>query len=185
MLKKIGITIGVVFGAFILLGIIGVLVGDSPTKETADVRTNATPTPQEKIQEKIRTSIEKAIGTKTNRDVRKISILEFSLADEELLDVRLRIAFDQNLTTGMTKMSAKGDIVDVLERLTKDKSPVNNVQIEGTFPMVDIKGNESENIVIRADYSRSNFMDVNWDNFLSENIYKIADSVKSNSAFRD
>jgi len=150
-------------------------------KETAVVLENSTPTPEQRILD----SIEDAIGTKTNRDIPKISDLSFFIADNDLLDVNLRIAFDDNLSTSWVKSSARIDIADVLEQLKKDNLPVNNIHIEGTFALVDVRGNTSEDVVVRAEYSRREFMQVNWDNFLTDNIYIIADSVAIHPAFRD
>ncbi len=43
-----------------------------------------------------------------------------------------------------------------------------------TFPLVDTYGNSNETNVVLVTYDRSNLDKVNWDNFLTDNAYVIA-----------
>jgi hypothetical protein len=58
------------------------------------------------------------------------------------------------------------------------------VQFAGTFSMQDIYGNVSEMVVIRASYLKETIQKINWDNFLNENIFTIADSSYVHPDFR-
>ena len=114
--------------------------------------------------------IRKTLGT-SNRKVQRVRSLRID-GKEIFVDV----AFNDNLTTNMVKRGIKMDICDVIKAVQESGYDFDQISIEGTFILVDKFGQESESQVVRATYSRATTERINWSNFLTENIFDVADS---------
>lgn len=150
-------------------------------KVTAEARANATPTPRERF----RKTIKDALGSGTNRDIPKITNIGFSIGPNELLNITVRFAIDDNLTEGFIKRGAKRDIEETIEKISKSGQAFHQIQMEGTFVLSDVRGNVSEDLVVRATYLKTELDRVNWGNFLTDNVYLIADTTFIHPTFRD
>jgi hypothetical protein len=86
------------------------------------------------------------------------------------------IAFDENLTNGMTFDGAKIDLQRVLKALRDSQHTFKSVRIIGTLGLVDKFGKMSEDTVVEAIYNWDTAQQINWDNFQFDNVFDIADS---------
>ena len=84
----------------------------------------------------------------------------------------------------MIKYGAKADITYMLKAIKESQYGYKNIEIYGIFPLMDKLGNSKEQIVLKATYTPATVNRINWDNFLNDNIYDIADSVWQHPAFR-
>jgi hypothetical protein len=88
------------------------------------------------------------------------------------------------LTEGLTKDGAGLDVVDILHAVADTGVPVKVVNVEGTFPLIDQLGNESEEVVVRAQYKGKVVRAINFDNFLTDDVYDVAAGVLIHPAFQ-
>ena len=121
--------------------------------------------------------IRRTLGT-SNRTVQRVRALAINGGR-----VELDIAFNMNLTTGMTLFGVKRDVCDVLQALRRSEFAFDSVTITGTLPLVDKYGRESEDEVVKAVYLAHTANRINWDNFLCENVFDVADTVWLHPAF--
>ena len=70
------------------------------------------------------------------------------------------------------------------EALAGSSEPYTNVFFRGTFAMVDLRGNASESNVVEAVYARTTIDQINFANFLTDNVYAIAESSDIHPEFR-
>ena len=91
---------------------------------------------------------------------------------------------NDNLTQGMRAGSARLDIVHMLEALAGSSESYTSVFFRGTFAMVGRLGNASESNVVEAVYTRNVIDQINFANFLTDNVYAIAESSDIHPEFR-
>ena len=94
-------------------------------------------------------------------------------------------AINDNLTGGLMKAGARRDVSDILEAIQKTGVSYDSILVVGTFALVDLLGNEREGEVVEASYSRSTLESINWDNFIFDNVDRVADEVNLHSSFSD
>lgn len=104
--------------------------------------------------------------------------------EEEGDNIRIIFAIDDNLTDGWIKDGAKSDITKILQTVQPSGNIYSEIIIWGTFGLSDKYGNSAEEIVLKVSYTPATIKKINWDNFLSDNVYDIADSVWQHPAFR-
>lgn len=127
----------------------------------------------------VRADIEAALGDVNRDDVNRIH--EINLDNPRLV---VDFAINDNLGAEMVKRGARIDVTDVLEIISQSGLEYDDVFVAGTFSMVDTLGNVSEDRVIRAVYTREILEQVNWENFLTDNIWEIAESATIHPEFR-
>jgi hypothetical protein len=86
-------------------------------------------------------------------------------------------AINDALTTGMVKRGAQLDMIDILEAVADSGVDYVAVNAAGSFAMVDVYGNVREQVVVSMMYTKATIERVNWDSFITDNIYVIADEV--------
>lgn len=195
---------GIAIIAFIALTILGGLLGDPETDgdpaatdteaagETEEPATEDEPTEAEEPEEPaepatLEDRIDEALGD-SNRDVEPRFTVSRDTPSEGVDELVIRWAINDNLTEGMIKTSAKIDATDILEVVaTQDGLEYDQVFLIGTFSMVDQMGNAEEDEVIMATYPRDTVRSINFDNFLHDNVWDIAnqDSLFIHPAFRE
>lgn len=109
---------------------------------------------------------------KSNRDMARL--LKFRVIGG---NIRVYFTINDNLWGGLIKFGAKSDIVDILKTVHFSGYDYSRVTVIGTFPLVDKFGNSEESKVIQATYTSSTINRINWQGFLTDNVYDIADSV--------
>ncbi|MCK4822419.1 hypothetical protein KA005_42035 [bacterium] len=79
------------------------------------------------------------------------------------------------MTSELRIYGAQRDATDILEVISNSELGIEYVRLAGTFSMVDSYGNVSEDIVLKLFFSPETIEKINFENFLSDNIYNIAD----------
>jgi hypothetical protein len=110
----------------------------------------------------------------SNRDgVKRVRVKATTKAGKP---ITVKFAIDDNLTSNMIRRGARGDVVDILKQVRNDADwRYSEVVVRGTFSMQDKLGNAEEDQVVFARYSRRTVNKINFKNFLSDNIWDIAD----------
>ncbi|SCN38280.1 Protein of unknown function [Bacillus cytotoxicus] len=88
----------------------------------------------------------------------------------------------ENLTNNMTKKGMWMDTVDILKNLSNEKE-ISEIVFFYTFPMVDPYGNKKKDTVMKITLNRETLDKINFDNFLFDNLPKIADQYWEHPAF--
>lgn len=116
---------------------------------------------------KLNAAVKKAIG----KDKEKLVELTY----DESQNIYVKFKGDDNLTANMIVTGIQGDIKGILENVKKSEVPFNDINVVATFPMVDQYGNESEDDVVDLLYTKATVDKINFDNFLTDNVYSVAD----------
>ena len=163
--------------SWVLLGIGGALAPE-PTPEEPVARAEAEPEAEQTPEQRLRSEMISELGT-SNRDVNRLQDLTY-----EDSTVRVRWAINDNLTQGMLRTGARSDASDILRLIAESGLPYQTVEIQGTFPLVDLLGNSEESVVTQAAYTRATLDRVNWDDFLYDNVFLIAEGSTIHQDFR-
>ena len=79
---------------------------------------------------------------------------------------------------------ARLDIRNMLEVIADSQEPYTSVFLRGTFALTDQFGNESEANVVEATFTKSAIDRINFENFLTDNVYAIAEDPYIHPEFR-
>jgi len=195
--KRNLIITGVVIGLLIICGIIGALSGNSSDKNSTtqkientqvviketEIPTNP-PEPTATLEPKdaLKAEIESVLGA-GNRDIPRLTTLNFD--DPEKGAIFINWAINDNLTENMIRSGAKFDATHILKALAQSGIDYTYVIMSGSFSMADKFGNTSEENEVNLTFEKSTVDKINWENFISDNIYDIADVAAVYPAFRD
>lgn len=168
-------SVGVWVISVILLVIGTSMLPDDPDRTTTTSTSATTPA---SAPQTFQTRIQGTLGT-SNRNVQRVS--EARLQGERLL---VQWAINDNLSVGMIRGGARRDIRDMLEVIADGSEPYTTVILRGTFAMVDQLGNASETPVVEATYTRDTIDRINFENFLTDNVYVIAQDTDLHPEFR-
>ena len=118
-----------------------------------------------------------------NRHVQRLAAVSWN-GDTSTLNIQW--AIDDNFSDALVKRSAMLDIEHMLEAISKNRVSYDYrmIAFSGTFPLTDVYGNSAEEQVVSAIYSRATLAKINWESFITDNIYIIADSVWLSPSFR-
>lgn len=134
----------------------------------------STPLPTETPEpfEYLKSLVADALGT-SNRDVPRLSGFSWEAESSEIAVI---FTAEDNLTVDLINRGIQMDIVDILRTIQSCNTPIpyKSIVAVATFPLVDVYGNSNESNVVIATYTRENLDKVNWDNFITDNIYLIA-----------
>jgi len=187
-------------GWIVLLAVIGTIVGcfmlwsQEPTeiaehginREQHKETVNKPLTPTEKPQteekplspvEKLQYEVQRVLGS-SNRGIARMYKIEY-----EDNSIQVGFTINDNLTNGWIKSGAKYDIAKILKAVQSSGYDYSEVIVIGTFSLTDKFGNSEESPVIRAKYTRNTINRINWQGFLPDNVYDIADSVSLHPTF--
>ena len=160
-------SVYLLFGSFWVFIIAAVMM---PTQDVApnDVESVAVPeTPEEQLQ----LDLAQALGT-SNRDIRRVSPVE--VQGSHLI---IQWAINNNITEGMTRSGARIATRDILQVLSDTSLLFDTAQLIGSFPFVDRLGNSTTMRVVNATYTSDLISQINFENFLFENSYELAESA--------
>jgi hypothetical protein len=90
----------------------------------------------------------------------------------------------ENITTNMTKRTAQRQLEEVVKGVHKSNVDFQTLTAEGTFGLRDTFGNSKKTIVVSAVFQRSTIERINWETFLTPNIYRVADRIVIHPAFQ-
>lgn len=170
------------------LGLIGrIFDGDKAT--TAGQPTGSTPPPTTAAPQQLSASeqLTKAITEKlgpTNRDgLPKPTVA--SWPDEPSKTIDVQWALNDNLTEGLIRVGARGDVLDII-RVVKAKAtwPYVSLRLKATFSMIDKYGNASESVVLDLTYSRATVDKINPDGIQLDQVFAAADDGFVHPEFR-
>jgi hypothetical protein len=187
-LHSLVIVGGGVIALFVVAIAIAVsLESDEPPSETptrpASLKATAIPvggnTP-EKDSRQVRQMITKAVGS----EGLSFEVNDYHASPERKI-IQVRFALDDNLTGGMIRGGARLDIKSILRAVGESGINCHEVTVFGSFPLVDKYGNSKSEVVVKATYSGAKISRINWPNFLTDNVYTIAESTWLHPAFRD
>lgn len=179
--KHIGLIFGVAMFVFSLLtGITNVSVPTpmpvsisgpttSPLSPTTILTTTATIvlTPVETLEEKVI----QILGEKTNTGETKIRAIT---AGNDIITIDFMA--DENLTINLTRRGIWTDITDLLKKLLSQIDPkIESLTFQAYFPLADQYGQVSIDKVMLITVAKETWNKINWNNFLKENLPKIAD----------
>lgn len=154
------------------------------TAEQAETQPAAAPAPAPAPQTKdayLREAITDELGKETNMgDKEKIRAIEQSGGDVYWL---VSLNGNENLTNEMTKQGMWIDAKDVWERVFTERDDIEELIIYWYFPLVDVKGNTTDEVVMKLWMTKGNAADVNWDNVLIDNIPLVADDYWESPVF--
>lgn len=195
-------VLGIIIGVSIFLGIVSSLSDpgsdtDSQSTQPANTEPNQStqsvikpepePEPEPKdivpaigTSERMIYEITRALGSYNHRNVRRIHGINVN-GDFVLV----KFSIGDSWTNSLIKFSAKSDIMEILQAVSKSQYPYNIIDINGTFALTDKYGNSEESIVVKATYRRSTVERINWSGFDLENIYKVGEDIWLHPAFRD
>ena len=192
----------------VVLAIIGYFTDDSeaqPTKETAVVANKSEPKEKVKTDEKVKKESEVKKDMEKPKDESKTEnepkdeskevktpedIVKKVIGKDRIVEINkndqnghllVRFKGSENLTNKTTVKGFLMDIRDLLKNLKSDSS-VQTFAFNVTYPLVDNYGNESEDIVIKAEFSRETVDKINFDNFDFNKIPEVADEYWSHPA---
>lgn len=131
--------------------------------------------------EHLRAALEHALG-ESNRNVRRLQGVSVSNGI-----VTIEWALNDNFGTSMIRGGAEMDAAKMLRLFTLSQVPHSRVQLRGTFAKVDAFGQSSEDIVIRAAYTRDALTRINWNGFDRSNVFQppIATHTQIHPEFRE
>ena len=163
----------------VVLAVAGVRLADS-TNGSTDGSVGAAPARIEAEDPlSFQARISRALGP-SNRSVQGVSAAQ--LQGERLF---VQWAIDDNFTSDMIRRGARLDIRKMLEVIAEGQEPYTSVFLRGTFPLTDRFGNASEANVVEATFTKSAIDRINFENFLTDNVYAIAEDTDIHPEFRD
>ena len=180
--KRRGCLVVALIGLLLLCVFIGVTgqkdqVEKVPTKTAVIVTATETPTEIVLINE-LKNKVASALGT-SNRNVDRLS--DIILTDDKYIVVRWSI--NDNLSEELIIGSAKRDVLKILKTIHDSNFDYMGVRTIGTFPMTDVYGNSTEKNVVNVEYTKNTIDKINWDGFLPDNVFTIADINVNNTIF--
>jgi len=118
--------------------------------------------------------IDEKLGTSnTQQNIKRLVNCNF---DQQQAEISASFKGNENLTDNLTKLGVRLDVKDVLQVISQSDTSLSyrTVVIVVTYPYVDIYGKVTDTNVVIATYNRENIDKVNWDTFLTDNIYILA-----------
>lgn len=159
----------------------------APSTETAATSTEqlGTPVPPTAALapiDQLKVNIEDVLGT-SNREVPRLTSFDWSDTDKSLI---INWALNDNLTSSFIYIGMQKDVADMMQEIAKSGllPEYRFVTFVGTFPLQDAFGNASEERVVTASYNKATVDKINWDNFLWDKVFVIADSVNIHPAMK-
>ena len=117
---------------------------------------------------------------KSNRGIART----YKIQDENG-NIKIGFTVNDNITKGFVRFGAKSDIEKILKATESLAGKYSEVIVIGTFSLTDKFGNSKESRVIEATYTRNTINKINWQGFLIDDIYAIADSVWLHPDFKE
>ncbi|MCI4136316.1 hypothetical protein MMJ09_04100 [Bacillus vallismortis] len=142
---------------------------------------------KKKEAEKAKTTKEK-VEDVVSKEIDKKRILEVSTNSwyesgekTKYEGANITIQGRERITNSSIRFEMLEDTKKIASKIFKvDK--VGSILIMFKYPMQDVKGNESNDVILKVSLTRDNAKDINWDNFNSENFSKVADTYYEHPA---
>lgn len=156
-----------------------------PTKTTRPTRTpiatsepTATPEPTSILRP------EDVLWAAVANEVEAVDIREIRMEDTTLW---VEFSIDDNFSNDWIRDGARRDTRGVMEAIAAHAqyTGYGDTVIAGWFPLVDTLGNTQDAQVTAIRYSRETLESINWDGFLTDNAYVVAESARIHPAFQE
>ena len=153
---------------------------EASNKQTAQAIPTSTPEIISTLEplDQIRNLLADELG-ESNREIQRITSVDWV---DEWSEIQITFTANDNLF-GIDSIyrGIQTDIIEILNIIQSSNTsfPYESVCVIATFPLVDTYGNETESNVVLATFSRENLDKVNWDNFLTDNLFEIAKQEES------
>ena len=138
-----------------------------------------TPVPSQTPAELLAVQLERTMA-KSNRNLQRI---QSTLMNGTSLEIDWTI--NDNITEDLIKYSAKKDIFNMLRFIHGYDLEYEQIRLRGSFPLLDAFGNSEEQYVVVVIYNRSTVDEINYQRFIVDNMYIIADDIFIAPAFQD
>ncbi|MDG0814215.1 hypothetical protein [Cohnella rhizosphaerae] len=140
------------------------------------------------IEDKVRSSITKAIGDTTNMDEQRVVSLQVNdhsgTVQEGDKIVVASLRGNDNLTAGMIKGGMQMDSIKVFKALFQIPG-IEEVALLWQFPTVDDYGNSASTTALKITLTKETAAKINWSGFDKDNFEKVADSYWESPAIRE
>lgn len=153
------------------------------TPAPTTVPPTSAPPPTQSIEANVFAKVSKALGNSNRKASPRVTVVVPMPGQM----IQVKWAINDNLTEGLTKDGARLEGVKMLRAIqSMGGLAYTDVNLEGTYPLVDQFGNGSEQTVIQARYSRATMDKFNFNNFDFKKVYEayVADSVMVHPTFR-
>lgn len=123
---------------------------------------------------KLCADIEVKLGRNTTQqDVKNLKYCNFEEASSE---ISVTFIGNENFTDDLTKLGIRLDLKDVLQIISQSNTslPYRSVVVVATYPYVDVYGTVTDVNIVIATYNRESIEKVNWETFMTDNIYSLA-----------
>lgn len=114
-----------------------------------------------------------AIG-KSNRGAPTRAAVSWNIGSDGENELVVRWAINENLTEGLTKDTARIEAAKILEAVRDSGISYDRVLLDGTYPLVDRYGNESEERVVLATYDRATVERINFDGVPTHGVFELS-----------
>jgi hypothetical protein len=149
----------------------------APEPEPTEPAPEPEPEPEPKPDPvaELKAAITEELGDINREDVKRRVTIKAAAKTGKPIEVKF--AINDNLTDNLRRIGTRADVVDILKAVDREADwKYSEVIVRGTFSMVDQLGNAEESQVVFARYSRKTVSKINFENFLSDNIWEIADA---------
>ncbi|MBP0006249.1 MAG: hypothetical protein J7642_21445 [Cyanobacteria bacterium SBC] len=174
-------------GAAIAVALIlaGLAENISPTSTSLTPRTTPTPIPTQNLidpVDRLESEIEKLV--KVNREGTRFDFT-YTGSLGATGNIIVWFPLKDNFNSNMIRDGAKITVRNILRKIDESNIDYQQVRLAATFVLSDKYGNSSEEKVLMLTYSKATVDRINWDNFLFQNMFDLADEVWFHPAFQN
>jgi hypothetical protein len=157
-------------------------------KEKEDQPKEEQPVKEDKAPEDLSGFVEYAVkkeaGETTNHDDEELKSRVYKVSVDGDV-VWVQAVADDNFTKNTIRKSIQRDSTDILEEIYTNRDDVSEVTLEWVFPLQDAYGNAKIGPIVTIILSKSTSDKINWENFTSSNLPKVADTYIEYPAIKD
>lgn len=176
--------------SIVLASIVGItedtaeITNTSPPNEASETQPVETPVPEMTANpvSQLESSI-RNIASVNREGTRFDFTYTGSLGVEGNITVWMPLA--EGFSRESTRSFAKRRVRDVLKEIDESGVSYNLVRIAGTLPLSNQYGRTKEKKVMMVDYNKSTVDRIQWESFLFENMFEIADEMQFHPAFQE
>ena len=129
-------------------------------------------------------AVKKEAGETSNHDEEKLkSRVQKVSVDGDV--VWVQAVADDNFTKNTIRKSIQRDSTDILQKIYTSRDDVSEFTLDWVFPLQDAYGNAKIGPIVTIILSKSTADKINWENFTSSNLPKVADTYIEYPAIKD
>lgn len=132
------------------------------------------------VKQIVTSAVHSAFGDKN--DFNHKDSIKKVIYNEDLGYVNVMVYGKENLTNNLTKKGMWMSTTNALKKIKSDKR-IKSIDFNIYYPLQDVYGNSSDNIVMKISFSRETIDKINFKNFLFDDIPNVADKYWEHPAF--